>query len=369
MMAGVNLHRPPSETPREDGARHSAFEDASGVRPRLRSIAPKRDAADRILGSHPEIRKVREQLRRVAIYHNVPVLVLGETGTGKELVANAVHELGNRAKAPLVSVNCAALPESLFESELFGHESGAFTGAQRARVGLLEDAAAGTVFLDEIGEMPLASQSKLLRALEARIFRRIGSNRTIELRARIVSATNRTLRKLKRSSLRPDLFYRLAGFTIVLPPLRERIEDISVLADHFLEEFLARHARGPSGVSEAALDVLRAHPWPGNVRELRGVIEHAAILTRSERLGPAEVREAIAARPRLETLSSHPPPTTKADIPKGPAPLPASRLRDVEREMITAAFQQCGGNVSKAARKLGIPRSTLRDRLKRYGLS
>ncbi|HTV25893.1 MAG TPA: sigma 54-interacting transcriptional regulator, partial [Polyangiaceae bacterium] len=239
---------------------------------------PPRDAADEILGNAPEIRLVRRQVRRIATYPDVSVLILGETGTGKELVARAIHDLSAPDEA-CVALNCAAISESLFESELFGHERGAYTGAHAARVGLLEQAGAGTVFLDEVGEMPVHLQPKLLRALETRSFRRVGGGRDVPLRARIVSATNRTLSRKNHNVLRSDLMFRLAGFTVAIPPLRARLGDMVSLAQRFLREFLERHARSrPLGFTSAAVGELSRHSWPGNVRELRAVVEQAAIL-------------------------------------------------------------------------------------------
>lgn len=351
----------------------TAFELAvakSGTRPA--PFGPSRDLTDpasRILGVTTEVLKVREQLRRVAEYPDVSVLILGETGTGKELVASAIHELTHRFDGPsMVGINCAALPESLVESELFGHEAGSFTGAKSARQGLFEVAQSGTVFLDEIGEMPGALQTKLLRVLEMRWFRRVGSNRDIPLEARIVSATNRSVRSLRRSSLRPDLFYRLAGFAIELPPLRERKDDVPILATHFLDQFAHRYQRGPMRIASAAIDVLRAHRWPGNVRELRGVIEHGAILCRDDLVTSCDVRDALEARPSECMTSSLPPRPDAAATERISASDDEPTLRDVERDLIVRAFEQCGSNVSEAARKLGIARSTMRDKLRRYGL-
>ena len=332
------------------------------------SIAPRdlADAAGRILGVSPDVLKARDQLRKVAAYADVSVLILGETGTGKELAASAIHELTHRFEGPpMVGINCAALPEALVESELFGHEAGAFTGAQGPRVGLLEAARGGTVFLDEIGEMPPTLQTKLLRVLEERRFRRVGSNRDLPLEARVVSATNRSVRDLKRSGLRPDLFYRLAGFTVELPPLRERKDDLPLLASHFLDRFAHRYQRGPMRIATAVSEELRSHRWPGNVRELRGVIEHAAILSQGDVVGSAEIRTALQVR---SNVGSTAPPD-----PIRPALVPAETseetpLRDVERAMIIRAYEQHGHNVSEAARSLGVARSTLRDKLRRYGL-
>lgn len=241
---------------------------------------------------------MREQVRAVAPYRDVPVLILGETGTGKELVAEAVHRVSDGANRPFIALNCAAIPEHLLESELFGHEAGAYTGARGARVGLLEAAGNGTVFFDEIGEMPLPIQAKLLRVLETRTFRRLGSNRDIKLHARVVSATNRKLSGKSDGHLRPDLLYRLAGFTISLPSLRERSSDIAELAESFLRSFGDRHARRQLRFSEPALALLMRHRWHGNVRELRAVVEHVAILAVGAEATESETSQARAASRR-----------------------------------------------------------------------
>lgn len=254
-----------------------------------------------LVGDTPMIQLVREMIQQIAPYGDISVMVLGETGTGKELVAKAIHRL-SAPVAPFVAINCAAVPESLFESELFGHEAGAYTGARTGRPGLLEAAARGTMFLDEVGDMPMSLQGKLLRVLETRTFRRLGSNRDIPMEARIVCATNRNL----ETNLRPDLHYRLAGFTISIPPLRERIGDIGVLARTFLSQFTQRHDRGAKRLTDAAIETLRTHDWPGNARELRAVVERAAILSRGVVVESSDVVAALsrARRPR----SSVPPP-------------------------------------------------------------
>ncbi len=323
-----------------------------------------RDAADSILGQTPAIHLVREQIRSVARYADVSVLILGETGTGKELVAEAIHELSVGDRETFVAINCAAIPENLVESELFGHEAGAYTGARGVRIGLLESAGAGTVFLDEVGEMPPTLQPKLLRVLESRKFRRVGGNRDIALRARIVSATNRGLSG-KSSGLRSDLQYRLSGFTVVLPPLRERVPDIDELAQAFLRAFGARHGVGNLAFTDEARAALRAHPWPGNVRELRAAVEHAAILSSHSTIGTDEIRAVLDRQPRSRSTL---PPSQR--IPSMfPVEPPTARLRDVERTMIQRAFEENAQNLSKTARQLGIPRSTLRDKLRRYGVA
>ncbi|MAQ16501.1 MAG: hypothetical protein CMN30_17120 [Sandaracinus sp.] len=314
-----------------------------------------------IIGRTSIVGWMRDQIAEVARFPEVPVLILGETGTGKELVARAIHERSG-SKGQLVAVNCAALPEHLFESELFGHVSGAFTGARTPKAGLLETAGEGTIFLDEIGELPLSMQTKLLRVLETRSFRRVGANYEQPLRARIVSATNRELVGLPGEPLRTDLFFRLAGYTIRTPALRERIDDVPLLCQHFLREFQKQYHSEAAEVSEQALCALRGHEWPGNVRELRTVLMTAM----------------IGAGPRLEVRHVMRALGSRLAPPSDDKPISEVRVRmqdeeitsmaEVERETLERAYSACNGNLSSTARKLEMPRSTLRDRLKRHGI-
>ncbi|MEZ4371534.1 MAG: sigma-54 dependent transcriptional regulator [Polyangiaceae bacterium] len=321
---------------------------------------PLRDAADRILGDTQAIRHIRNQVRSVARFPDLSVLIMGETGTGKELVAEAIHKLTHEDE-PFASFNCAAIPEALFESELFGHEPGSFTGARGARVGLLESAGSGSVFLDEVGEMPPALQPKLLRALETRRFRRLGGTRDLPLRARVISATNRVLDQ-SDSEMRSDLYFRLAGFTIFTLPLRDRFADIEPLALHLLHAFAARYPGVPTQLSQAAGELLRQHDWPGNVRELKLVIEHTAVIAGGAVIEAEDLQRAMRQR------SSHNPQSGKFPVfNSGEYQSDVRGLRDVERDMIMAAYEGSGHNLSLAARSLGIPRSTLRDKLRKYG--
>ncbi|WP_394831288.1 sigma-54 dependent transcriptional regulator [Pendulispora rubella] len=328
-----------------------------------------------IIGDSAALQSVREQIRRIGPYRDISVMVLGETGTGKELVAEAIHRIGAPPGAPFVAINCAAVPENLFESELFGHEAGAYTGARGPRAGLLEAGGQGVVFLDEVGDMPLPLQSKLLRVLETRTFRRVGGTRDLPLQARIVSATNGNLELM----LRPDLLYRLAGFTIVLPALRERTEDIPLLARAFLRRFSHRHRIPVTRFSETALARLRLHDWPGNVRELRGTVERAAILSRSSVVEEADVLAAIAPLRQASSSGAYPCISASVALPAVKAAPPSGsrmategadrpRLRDMERDLILQAYQESDRKLSGAARALGLPRSTLRDKLRRYGV-
>ena len=280
----------------------------------------------------------------------ISVLLLGETGVGKEVVAEAIHRRSPRARAPFVRLNCAAFSESLLESELFGHERGAFTGAAEAKPGLLETAGGGTVFLDEVAEMPLAFQAKLLRVLEERAVRRVGGVASRPLDARFVAATNRDLQAdVASGRFRRDLFFRIAGATITVPPLRERKEEIAPLARLFAEQASAQVGRAAPSLTEAALARLESDPWPGNVRELRNVIERAVL---------------VCSGARIE----------ETDLPPkgGPAPAaPAAASHDPggEPQKIADALQRCAGNQSKAAKLLGISRRTLINRLDQYGLA
>jgi DNA-binding NtrC family response regulator len=321
----------------------------------------RRDSVDQVLGRSSAITLVREQIRSVAEFSDVPVLILGETGTGKERVARALHEATFGAEVPFVAINCAAIPESLLESELFGHEAGAYTGARGVKIGLFESAGEGTIFLDEIGEMATSLQPKLLRVLESREFRRLGSNRTLKLRARVVSATNRNPWVANSGELRADLAYRLAGFTIRLPPLRERTNDVELLTAHFLESFRERYGTIGIAVSDAAMELLSAHDWPGNVRQLRAVVEHACIVCRGGCIGPGDIRAALGTHATPDPCS----PPADPGVPEPQTPGGSGRLRDIERELILKTLEATGGNVSRSAKKLGIPRSTLRSKLKR----
>jgi len=284
----------------------------------------------------------------------IGVLILGETGVGKEVLARAIHDASPRAARPFVSLNCAALSEALLESELFGHERGAFTGAAGAKPGLLETAPGGTVFLDEVGELPLALQAKLLRVIEARELVRVGGVQARKIDVRFLAATNRDIEAdVERGAFRRDLYFRLNGMTLVIPPLRERPRDLPVLALH-LVEVLAREARRrrPPELSRGALAVLAAHPWPGNVRELRNVLERALLLCDGPAITEAHLpREALG--PRAGT----------------PAAVPAPREGPSERSRILEALAACAGNQSRAAKKLGISRKVLLARLDKYGVA
>jgi transcriptional regulator with GAF, ATPase, and Fis domain len=306
---------------------------------------------------------MHEVARRVRMLadHLTTVLVQGETGTGKELVARGVHELGARKAGPFVVVDCASLPASLLEAELFGHEKGAFTGADRARAGAFERSNGGTVFLDEIGELPLLAQASLLGVLERRRFRRVGGDREIEVDVRVVSATNRDLRlEVNRGVFRADLYYRLAGARIVLPPLRERPEDIPVLVRHFAIELTGSEELP---LSEETLAALAEQHWPGNVRELRSAVERAVAFGASE-------LAAMLDQPSSPRDSQAPPPAGA----QGEEPLEryrdakASAIATFERGYLAKLIERSGGNASEAARQAKMDRPYLLALLRRYGL-
>jgi two-component system, NtrC family, response regulator AtoC len=297
------------------------------------------------------------------------VLILGETGVGKELLAETLHALSGRAGL-LTRINCAALSESLLESELFGHERGAFTGAAVQKPGLLETADRGTVFLDEIGEMPLPSQAKLLRVVEQREVLRLGATRPIPLDVRFVAATNRDLTaEVEAGAFRRDLFFRLDGVELVIPPLRERRQMIGGLALGFVAHACARGARPTLRLEPAALAALEAHPWPGNVRELKAVLERAVLLARGAAIGPRQLAFAFARAPRG---AAAPPDAPEVRTPPEPAAPDARALEELsvaeraDRDRLLRALEQCAGNQSRAARQLGISRTTMVTKLGRY---
>lgn len=287
------------------------------------------------------------------------VLITGESGTGKELVARAIHAASNRAHKPLITVNCAALAESLLESELFGHEKGAFTGADKKREGRFMQADGGTLFLDEIGEMPLAIQAKLLRALQQGEVQRVGSDKPLNVDVRIIAATNRDLRKEARERrFREDLYFRLNVISIESPPLREREGDIPLLAASFLRRFTEKNRKKIKGFSPRALDCLLRYQWPGNVRELENTLERAVILCGSDLIDEADLPREIRFAPKK--------PTARQEAPA--ASLDGLSLEMVEKQAIEATLKLVGDNKSEAARRLGITRATLHNKLRKYGL-
>jgi two-component system response regulator HydG len=283
------------------------------------------------------------------------VLIFGESGTGKEVLARYVHALSGRADGPFVSINCGALPESLLESELFGHTKGSFTGAVRDKQGLFVAAKGGTFFLDEVGEMSPATQVKLLRALQEREVIPVGATEPVAIDVRIIAATNRDLdEEIRRGTFRSDLFYRLNVITLHLPALRERADDVPVLAAHFLERFATSRGATPPKLSAEALAVLQAYDWPGNVRELENALERAAVLSEKDEITPAALPDRLTARSRRPIVSDRLPPNPQLEI--------------IERAYIHWVLQAEGGNKTRAAEVLGIDPSTLYRKLVRYGI-
>lgn len=314
-----------------------------------------------IVGSDPAIVEVYKAIARVAPL-SVPVLVLGETGTGKELVARALHRFGAHPDGPFLAVNCAAIPDALLESELFGHVRGAFTDARRDRRGALAAADGGTVFLDEVGDVSPLFQVKLLRFLEDRVVRPVGADKGTQVQTRVVAATHRDLPTLAAAGdFRQDLFYRLAGYEIRLPPLRLRRGDIPSLVDHFRRSISVELQREPPPpASDAVLETLARHPWPGNVRELAQVVRRMLIDTGALR-DPGAVQLALTAP--TQTSATIEEPTVEPDRTAAP-----QRLDEVERDQIVQVLEACSGNRSEAARRLGIDRKTLARKIRRHGI-
>ncbi len=314
-----------------------------------------------IVGHSPAMRDVAMIVRQVAMYPTTTVLLQGESGTGKDVVARAIHELSSRASYQFVDINCAALPDTLLETELFGVEAGAYTDARSSREGHLLRADGGTLFLDEIGSMPLVLQAKLLRFLETRSFRRVGSTREIHVDLRVISATNVDLQSaVARKAFRDDLFYRLKVITIFLPPLRDRPEDIEPLVEHFLQTYQTQGAE-PLRVSEEAMELFRLYHWPGNVRELRSAIQRGQILCDGQEIRPKDLPEEIrkaelSATLRLQELQQ------QIHLPPEGIDMRAF-LESIERTFVQEALERCNGNQVRAAALLRISRDQLRYRL------
>ncbi|MEX2168282.1 MAG: sigma-54 dependent transcriptional regulator [Pirellulales bacterium] len=306
------------------------------------------EGSPRLIGVSFGMEKVRTMISKVAPTEST-VLILGETGTGKELVARAVHEQSSRAGMPFVAINCGALPETLIESELFGHCKGSFTGADEHRTGLFEVASGGTIFLDEIGELPKAMQAKLLRVLESREIRRVGENKTINVDVRVVCATHRDLQEMvSQNEFREDLMYRINTFEISLPPLRNRLDDVSELAKHLLRRFRPMAKPLEQELATDAIEMLKSHVWPGNVRELANVIEHATILCDS---GPIAAEHLPPHFNRRQL-------TGAAKLHRGPV-----TLRELEMDAIHDALERNQGNKPRAAEELGVSLKTLYNKL------
>jgi len=314
---------------------------------------------DQLIGSGAKMRRVFETIQKVA-ETDLSVLIRGESGTGKELVAQALHESSRRRAQPFVAVNCAAINKELVESELFGHEKGAFTGADARRIGRFEAADGGTIFLDEIGDMAPETQAKVLRVLEERKLERVGSTETIEVDVRVVSATHRDLEeRAKEGAFREDLYYRLKVVEIELPPLRARIEDLPALSDRFLNQVAERLERDKKILSEEALARLSRHDWPGNVRELRNVLERAAVLAAGVEIGEAD----LSLDADLEHVPSESP---DLDVPFSEAK--KQTVERFERRYLSEALREHEGNVSRTANAIGMVRQSLQQKIRELGL-
>lgn len=326
----------------------------------LREELDKKFGLEKLIGNSPAMVEIYDRVRQVAPTR-ATVLIEGESGTGKELVAQSLHMLSPRKAARFVAVHCAALSPQLLESELFGHEKGAFTGASERRAGRFEEANHGTIFLDEIGEIDAATQVKLLRALGEQTIQRVGSNQNLKVDVRVVAATNKNLEALvQEGKFRDDLFYRLDVVPIHLPPLRERREDIPLLADAFLREFARQNQKRVAGFTNEAQAALQRYDWPGNVRELRAALEHAVALCRGERITPRDLPGRVTgqANPGLRTTPA-----------AAPSPQADLNLERMEQDFIGQALQITRGNITEAAKLLGISRRTLHRKFKVYRIS
>jgi two-component system nitrogen regulation response regulator GlnG len=339
------------------------------------AVLPEEEPRDQIIGRSPAMQEMCKALGRIAP-QDVNVLILGESGTGKELVARALYHHSRRADRPFLAINCAAIPEGLLESELFGHEEGAFTGATRRRIGKLEQCAGGTVFLDEIGDMPLALQAKILRAVQEQRFERVGGNETIQARVRVLAATNQDLPALVAAGrFRKDLFYRLHEITIQVPPLRERLQDVAELANYFLFRYDRELGLDLRGFAPEVLELFQGYAWPGNVRELQGVVKQAMLnasghLILPEFLPSQLLRPPVPA-PALSTDGSKLDLEALIDslLPGAAGKLYEEVIAAVERVLLSRVLRHTHGHQAQASDLLGLNRSTLRHRLRTLGLS
>jgi two-component system, NtrC family, response regulator AtoC len=351
----------PVDFPKLEVAIKNALRLASLTREveRLRENVETRVHFDNIIAQSGEMHEVFKLVNKVK-NSDICVLILGESGTGKELIARAIHYNSDRAKGPFVVVNCASIPRDLLESELFGHEKGSFTGAIQRRLGKFEQAIGGTVFLDEIGEMDLSLQAKILRVIQEKTFTRVGGNDTITTNARLISATNRDLREeVKQRNFREDLYFRLSTFPIMLPPLRQRKSDILLLAEHFLQQFRKEQGKPKLRFTRKALDLLYRYPWPGNIRELENAIQRAVVLTDGDTLTEQELPVAVQsfAAGELDIKGR----SLFAESPQGIVP-----LEKIKEEAIRQALKISEGNIAEAAKKLEIGRATLYRLAEKY---
>jgi two-component system nitrogen regulation response regulator GlnG len=333
---------------------------------------PATESSDVLVGRCPAMQTVYKAIGRVAS-QDVTVLILGESGTGKELVARAIYRHSRRASGPFLAINCAAIPESLLESELFGHEKGAFTGADRKRIGKFEQCSGGTLFLDEIGDMTPLTQTKLLRVLQEQRFERVGGNETISTDVRILAATNHDLERIvDQGRFRSDLYYRLGVFTIRLPPLRERTDDMPLLVEHFLKRFSRELGKEVQRASPETLAILGQYSWPGNLRELQSVLKQALLQTTGPVLVPDFLPPLGGAADKKETDAESLFPDWDRFISErlqaASQDLYAEALGQMERRVITRVLEHTGGNQLQAAKILGITRGSLRTKIRALGI-
>jgi len=334
-------------------ARHLRARNLEQENSQLKKTINRKFGLDEIIGTSPKMTEIFETVQQVASAR-ASVLILGESGTGKELIARAIHQISPRAGAPMVAVHCAALSPQLLESELFGHEKGAFTGAFERRLGRFESADGGTIFLDEIGEIDASTQVKILRVLGERSFERVGGTKTLSVDVRVIAATNKDLQKLvSEGKFRDDLYFRLNVVTILLPPLRDRAEDIPLMVQSFLREFNRDNGKNIRGFTAEAMDKILHYSWPGNVRELRSAVERAVVLARSDEAGLKEL-----------------PPQVLSGGAGSDAPAPARPLdwSETEKQLIIRALLKTDGSRTDAARELGMSRRTLHRKLHEYQL-
>jgi DNA-binding NtrC family response regulator len=334
----------------------------------LKEELAQRRGAPQIVGDDAKLKQVSVALHRAAAT-DMTVLLEGESGTGKELFARALHALSPRADGPFVAINCAAIPETLLETELFGHEKGAFTGAAARKPGKFELAHRGTLFLDEIGDLPLPLQAKILRALEEKRFERVGGTLPLQVDVRVVAATNRNLKAaVAARQYREDLYFRLSVFPIVIPPLRERTDDIPTLARYFIDRFCRDLKKKPLALSPAAEEELRSYPWPGNVRELQNCIERAAILTEGETILPRHLNLSFRGAPPATPLTEEASAWSKIDLSGSLAEATRRVLAEVERRKLEQALKEAAGNRGRAAEILQVTYKSLIGKLRDYGL-
>lgn len=356
------------------------YQTKSQTAPVLDKQAPFDTTVDEIIGKSPEIVEIAKMVGQVA-KSDAAVLIFGESGTGKEVVARAIHRNSRRSSHQFLSVNCAALPDTLLESELFGHEKGAFTGAYYKRIGKFEQANSGTLFLDEIGDMSMLTQSKLLRVLQDQTFERVGGNQTIKSDVRIIAATNKSLvQAMKEGAFRVDLFYRLKVVSFYIPPLRERRGDIFLLVDHFLDKYSRQLSLPRRELTKKAQQALSKHLWPGNVRELENNIHTAMVMSKNENLQPEDFPSLADDGPKVEldisdlqddyteTFRKIVEPIMPQLVTNSPGQIYHFLESALERAVISSCLKQFNGNQVKTSETLGISRNTLRDRIARYGL-